>query len=98
LGEVVASTTNYFHTVVATVNLDRRLVHLDYNWEKLRKVKEKYGVKVTITDPGKLGAVLLTSEHESITADQMIAEFEIEPLDDYFNKSRAFRLNQLKEN
>ncbi len=91
LGQLVASNTNYFDFAVATVNLDCELVHLDYNWERLRKLKEKYGPKVTINDPGCLGAVLVTSEHESISVDQMIKEFEIELLDDYFIRSLEHR-------
>ena len=95
LGEVVAASTNYFHYAVATINLDCRLVHLDYNWEKLRAVKKKYGSAVTIRDPGRLGSVLLTSEHETISADQMIEEFGIELLDDYLARSRNFRQKKL---
>ena len=92
LGEVLNSSTNYFNYVVAEVNLDSRLVHLDYNWDRLSSLKKKYGDAVTITDPGKLGAVLVTSEHESINADQMIREFDIELLDDYLERSRRFRI------
>jgi hypothetical protein len=95
LGEVIASSTNYFHYVVATVNLDSHLVHLDENWGKLRAIKEKYGKAVTITDPGKLGAVLVTSEHDKINVLQMIKEFDIELLDDYFARSREFRIEQI---
>lgn len=91
LGQMVASTTNYFDFAVATVNLDCALVHLDYNWERLRKLKAKYGPKVTITDPGCLGCVLVASEHETISVDEMIKEFEIELLDDYFARSLAYR-------
>ena len=91
LGEVVASTTNYFDFVVADVNLDCRLAHLDYNWQRLRALKEKYGPRVTITDPGFLGAVLVTSEDEKITVDQMIEEFGIELLDDYMARALAHR-------
>ena len=90
-GKVVASSTNYFHYTVATVNLDRRLVHLDYNWAKLVALKEKYGDKVNIYDPGEVGAVMITSEHDDISADEMIKEFDIELLDDYFDRSRAVR-------
>jgi len=97
LGKVIASSTNYFHYAVTTVNLDSRLVHLDYNWGKLRAMKEKYGNAVTITDPGKLGAVLVTSEHKNISVDQMIKEFDIELLDDYFKRSREFRLKQINK-
>lgn len=90
-GDVIASTTNYFDFAVARVNLDCQLVHLDENWEKLRKLKTKYGEAVTISDPGKLGVILITSEQVNVTVDQMIKEFEIEILDDYFNRTREFR-------
>jgi predicted amidohydrolase len=96
LGDVIATTTNYFDFVVTTVNLDRRLVHLDYNWEKLRALKDKYGEKVNIYDPGEVGAVMITSEHESVSADDMAEEFDIELLDDYFNRSRAVRKEHLE--
>jgi hypothetical protein len=91
LGQVVASNTNYFDFAVATVNLDCKLVHLDYNWERLRRLKSKYGPKVTISDPGCLGAVLVSSEHETVSVDEMIEEFEIELLDDYFARSLEYR-------
>ena len=92
LGQVVASNTNYFDFAVATVNLDCALVHLDYNWESLRKLKAKYGPKVEITDPGCLGSVLVSSKHPTISAEEMIKEFEIELLDDYFARSSAYRI------
>jgi hypothetical protein len=95
LGEIVATTTNYFNYAVATINLDCRLVHLDYNWEKLAALKKKYGKDVTMTDPGELGAVLITSEHDRLSIDDMIKEFNIEMLDDYFNRSRQARLKYI---
>lgn len=91
LGEVVASNTNYFDYVVADVNLDCRLAHLDYNWSRLRALKSKYGPQVKITDPGFLGSVLITSEDEKTTADEMIREFQIERLDDYMARALAHR-------
>ncbi len=91
LGQVVASSTNYFNYTVGTVNLDYELVHLDYNWEKLVDLKKKYGDAVIINDPGQVGAVLVTSEHDKVNVQQMLAEFEIETLDEYFDRSRNFR-------
>jgi len=73
------------------VNLDCKLAHLDYNWERLRKLKAKYGPKVTISDPGCLGSILISSEHETVGVDEMIKEFEIELLDDYFARALAYR-------
>jgi predicted amidohydrolase len=92
LGQVIASNTNYFDYAVATVNLDCALVHLDENWGRLRAMNAKYGPKVKITDPGRLGSVLIASEHETVSIEEMIDEFEIERLDDYFARSLAHRL------
>ncbi len=91
LGQVVTSNTNYFDFAVAAVNLDCALVHLDYNWQRLRKLKAKYGPKVKITDPGCLGAVLVSSEDEKISVEEMVKEFEIELLDDYMARALAHR-------
>jgi len=91
LGEVVASNTNYFDFVVANVNLDSRLAHLDYNWSRLRALKAKYGPRVTIKDPGFLGSVLISSEDKATGVDAMIAEFKIELLDDYMKRALAHR-------
>jgi hypothetical protein len=91
LGQVIASNTNYFNFAVAKVNLDCELAHLDYNWERLRKLKAKYGPKVKISDPGCLGSVLISSEDETISVDDMIKEFQIELLDDYFARALAYR-------
>jgi len=91
LGQVVSSNTNYFDYTVAEINLDCRLAHLDYNWERLRALKQKYGPQVSITDPGHLGAVMVTSEHPGISVDEMIEEFEIELLDDYMTRALTHR-------
>ncbi|HSN50545.1 MAG TPA: carbon-nitrogen hydrolase family protein [Bacteroidales bacterium] len=93
MGQVVASSTNYFDFAVSRINLDCELVHLDYNLPKLTALKEKYGTGVTVSDPGELASVLVTSEESKITADGMIKEFGIEILDDYLNRAREFRLS-----
>jgi len=90
-GEVIKTSTEYFDFAVATINLDTEIAHLDFNWEKLEKLKEKYGTDVTISDPGKLGSVLITSEHKSISAMEMLKEFDIELLDNYLNRSSNIR-------
>lgn len=91
LGEVLAASTNYFNYTVARVNLDARLVHLDENWEKLEALKARYVHAVSIDDPGRVGAVLVTSHHDTLSADAMLDEFGIERLDAYFDRSRAAR-------
>jgi len=92
LGEVIATSTNYFDFAVATINLDRHLVHLGGgNWGKLTKLKEKYGNRVIIKDPGQLGAVLVSCEDKNLTINQMLKEFDIELLDDFFERARRYR-------
>jgi len=90
VGETIARSTNYFSYFTKTINLDYAIAHLDYNWEKLKSMKRKYGPGVTIHDPGHLGSVLITSEIDGISAMDMVKEFEIELLDDYFKRSLEF--------
>lgn len=97
LGEVVASSTNYFDYAVATINLDSRVVHLGYNFGKLAELKKKYGRMVTISDPGELGPVLVSVESDQFNVDKILNEFEIEQIDPYFNRSRAKRKAALEK-
>lgn len=95
VGHLIASGSNFFRPTTATLNLDCAVVHRNYNDgrmdgnNKLGRLKEKYGADVTIMDPGPLGAVLITSESESVSIDEMINEFDIELVDDYFARSLA---------
>ncbi len=91
VGETIASSTNYFDFVSASVNLDCEIVHLDGNWEKIRAMREQYGPDVTVFDPGHLASVLITSESDTVTSARMVEEFEIERLDHYFDRSVAHR-------
>jgi predicted amidohydrolase len=89
VGHIIASSTNYFDYCTATVNLDCRVVHLDFNWDKLRAMKARYGRGVSIYDPGYLGAVLIASESGDVSCAELAQEFELELLDDYWRRSLA---------
>ncbi len=90
-GEILYSTTNYFDYVCGTVNLDYKIVHLDYNWKKLDKLKEKYSSNVTIYDPGYFGCVLVSSNSEQVSSLQMLEEFDIADYDTYLEQSIEIR-------
>ena len=90
-GEVLASSTNYHHYAVATVNLDCCLVHLDGNQEKLKALKSKYKESVEIHDPDYWASVLISSCTDNRSAIELALEFEIELLDDYFERSLKHR-------
>lgn len=91
VGEIIASSTNYYHFVTHTVNLDCEVIHIDYNDAHFRKMKQKYGEAIRIHDPGLLGSVLLSSETDAFTVDDLIEEFGLERLDDYWQRSVAHR-------
>ena len=87
LGETLGSSTNYHDYATVMVNLDCCVVHIDENQPKYLAMKGKYGTGVSIHDPGLLAAVLISSEDETMAVQQMIQEFSIEPLDNYFSRS-----------
>jgi len=91
VGEVVAASSNYYPYVTAVVNLDYIVAHLDYNREKFREIKRKYGDAVEIRTPYGLGSSLLTCLDPDDTMKRIAQEFEIEPLDDYFTRAIAAR-------
>ncbi|MBM7566145.1 carbon-nitrogen hydrolase family protein [Paenibacillus sacheonensis] len=91
LGEVAAQSTNYYSFITTKINLDYAVIHIDENGAHFLKIKQKYGTNVKIHDPGYLGCVLLTSESQDVTAKEIIAEFGLELMDDYFRRSEASR-------
>jgi len=91
LGERIARSTNYYSWLTTQVNLDCVVAHIDYNNAKFRAMKQKYGRGITFSDPGYLGCVLLTNEMDGITMPEVVAEFEIELLDDYWARALKHR-------
>lgn len=91
VGQIVASSTNYYAEVTTRINLDYAVVHIDENSKRFGDVKRKYGPKVGIHDPGQVGFVLLTAESEDLTVAEVMAEFDLVDLDDYFTRSVAAR-------
>ncbi|MAE66974.1 MAG: carbon-nitrogen hydrolase family protein [Phycisphaeraceae bacterium] len=98
IGEVLATATNYTNHATATLNLDCCLAHLDYHAEKFTALKRKYGTEVNMHDPGRLGSVLITSRSKTVSAPQMLSEFEIETVDEYFERAQKVREDWLSRN
>ncbi|GBG11036.1 carbon-nitrogen hydrolase family protein [Paenibacillus agaridevorans] len=93
VGQLLHSTSSYYDYVTGTVNLDAVVVHLDLNRPRLEKMKQKYGSKAKIMDPGYVGSVLVSSETTEFTANDLVEEFELEKLDNYFSRSLAYHRN-----
>lgn len=96
LGYPIEGSSNYYQTMVTTLNLDYKICHLDENWEKYDAAKKKYGSAVKIKDNGYIGTVIVTSESPDRTVDDIIREFGIETREEYYARSRAHREKNLK--
>jgi predicted amidohydrolase len=94
-GDIIAASSNYTDHISATVNLDCKLCHLDENRQKFAAAKAKYKSALTVKTPSYIGVALLTCNDPNITVNDIINEFEIETLDEYFNRSLAYRQENL---
>jgi Carbon-nitrogen hydrolase len=95
LGELVAKSTNYHNYISGSINLNYFIVHLDENWDKITLMREKYGNKVSVIDPGQLGVVMVALESEELIREKIIEEFGFLLIDDYLKLSRQHRLKDL---
>jgi len=86
-GRPVKLTDCYSPVARATVNLDRAMVHLDYNREKFPEIEKKYLGEIVIDTPANIGSALIFSNSDRLTAMDVVGEFELELLDDYFERS-----------
>lgn len=90
LGETIRKTTNHYHYIVETINLDYAIVHLDHNWEKIRAAREKYPL-LKLADVGFIGVVMLSYEGEDTSAKEIVKEFEMRFADEYLDWAREQR-------
>lgn len=94
VGEELAHTSDGFWYATQKINLDYAMVHLDHNYfgeNKLAAVKEKYGDLFVIHNPDHLGYVMISYEGTDRTIMDIVKEFKLTLLDDYFNNCRTHR-------
>lgn len=73
----------------ARINLDRAMVHLDYNRDKFPLIEKKYLGEVVIDIPTNIGTALVYSLTDKRTAMDIVREFGLELVDDYFQRMEA---------
>jgi predicted amidohydrolase len=89
-GRVLAEST-YETVLTHRLNLDRKLMHMDANWRKMDAMLAKYGPKLSIDFFTREGCWAVGSESDEFTIDDIMAEFQLEPREAYFNRSRRRR-------
>lgn len=81
---------------VADINVERELFHLDFNQNKFAAMRKKYGADIKLEIRQPEAYFLLSSERDGLTIDQLIKEFELEPLRDYLARSARMRDDHLR--
>ena len=97
LGRVLAESSHYGRIIFARINLDSQIVHIDYNADRVGRLKEAYGPHVTVETASPEAVYFLSSLHPDRSIEEMIHEFEIETLDEYLDRSRGVRKQNLPE-
>ena len=97
-GGVIASSTNYRNFTTAVVNLDCGLVKRDLDEKRYAEIKKKYGSEITIDIPPELGIALISSETDKITTREIMQEFKISSLDEFFKRALIHRQQNLEHN
>lgn len=96
-GESIAASTCYRSYAAARINLDREIIHYDFNAEKLAAARKKYRAQINVSDPDLLGSVLLTSETDKFTVRDIMREFGLTAWRDYYAASLRHRAEHLAE-
>lgn len=80
---------------VADINVDSKAYHLDFNQAKLGDITQKYGPGIRIHIMRPEATFVMESLMDDISIEDIEAEFELEDLWTYYNRSRAMRADHL---
>ncbi|MGB9718257.1 MAG: carbon-nitrogen hydrolase family protein [Thermoproteota archaeon] len=97
LGRVLAVSSIYQPVICCNINLDYEVLHLDYNWEKMDRVKEKYGSKIWFEVARPEAVFLMSCEAGETTVGSIIEEFSLETREEYFKRASEAREAALKK-
>lgn len=97
LGRILAISSIHSPVICKTINLDYKILHIDYNWSKWDLIKEKYGPNVEIDVSSPEGVFMLVSNLENISAKDIVHEFQLETREEYFRRSVKIREEALKK-
>ena len=88
----ISDSTGRSPVVTGTLDLDRRLLHHDYNVEKLEKLYKTYGPTAAFTEwrPDEC-LLIFGSELPGKSSDDLITEFDLETMRDYLARARKNR-------
>lgn len=95
LGRTLAESSQYARIIFARLNLDSRVVHIDYNESRVARLKAAYGPLVQVVTASPEAVYWLSSLDPDKSIQDMIRQFQIEVRDDYLDRARAERQKRL---
>jgi predicted amidohydrolase len=93
-GTVLAEST-YEELIARRINLDRRLLHMDYNWDKMDAMLEKYGTGLSFEYFTREACYTVASERDDLTVDDLIREFGLMERRAYWERANQVRADAL---
>jgi len=90
-GQLVATTGTYTDLAVARLDLEKRFFHVDWHAAKLVEIQRRYGRQVKVQWCLPEAGFTLESEVEGLTVDDLIAEFGLQPYEEYIAASAALQ-------
>jgi hypothetical protein len=90
-GATVARTSDLLPYATAVLNLNRRVVHMDRNLDKLDRMRTRYAGDIVIEDLRDEATCVITSLKKGLEVEDLIREFEVTTLPDYLDHSRRVR-------
>jgi hypothetical protein len=79
------------------VNLNKRQLHMDNNWDKTDAMLAKYGPDLTFEFYTQEARFVVGWEKGDRDVDEIVREFGLEPIADYFARSRRVRRETLEK-
>lgn len=87
----------YEALITQRVNLNKRQLHMDYNWQKMDEMLAKYGPDLTFEYYTPEARYVIGYEKEDRDVDEIVREFGLEQITDYFARARRVRKEKLEE-
>jgi predicted amidohydrolase len=87
MGRWLVKTDRFFHWVWRDIELDTGVFHWDFQEDKPKEIKRKYGDKVRIETFGDEALFTIEPLSEEIKIEELIREFSLVPYKDYLNRA-----------
>jgi len=94
-GRIIKEST-YEALAVAPINTNSVAMHMDFNWTKMDAMLVKYGSALTF-DYHTREAFLVIESARDQDIEAIMTEFQLEPADAYFDRSRRLRAEMLEK-